>query len=457
MMNRVLRIAARDFIAVISTKGFIIGLLVMPALMALLFILGPRIFDDRNFQVEGEIAILDTTGAVLEELRNSLAPDAIAGRRLEEFRRGIAEAPEIVRGLAEAAVEQSIDEALGPAPSIALRELPAGADVEAEKAWLNEESGELRHTAMIVIHDDAVVRAPGRSEYGTYDMYVPPGLDDRVLDFIYGSLRDSIVNARMSARSLAAEDINAIVAVPRQRSVTVSQNQERETVGGFSFVLPVAFMVLMFMGIMTGGGSMLTSTIEEKSSRVVEVLLSAVSPMELMAGKLIGSIGVSFVAMGLYLALGLALLSSFALFNLFNPWLILYLLIFFTIGFFVVGSLMMAVGAAVNEMSEAQSLQMPLILIIMIPWLLWPAISRNPNSTLAVVVSFLPPLNTFGMLLRMASSQPPPYWQVWLSIGVGVASVIGTLWIAAKIFKIGLLMYGKPPDLKTLVRWVRAA
>jgi ABC-2 type transport system permease protein len=189
----------------------------------------------------------------------------------------------------------------------------------------------------------------------------------------------------------------------------------------------------------------------------VEVLLSAVSPMELMAGKLIGSIGVSFVAMGLYLALGLALLSSFALFDLFNPWLILYLLIFFTIGFFVVGSLMMAVGAAVNEMSEAQSLQMPLILIIMIPWLLWPAISRNPNSTLAVVVSFLPPLNTFGMLLRMASSQPPPYWQVWLSIGVGVASVIGTLWIAAKIFKIGLLMYGKPPDLKTLVRWVRAA
>ena len=79
------------------------------------------------------------------------------------------------------------------------------------------------------------------------------------------------------------------------------------------------------------------------------------------------------------------------------------------------------------------------------------------GATLALVVSFVPPLNSFGMLLRMASAEPPPAWQVWLSIGIGAAGVAAALWIAAKVFRIGLLMFGKPPDLRTLIRWIRAA
>jgi ABC-type Na+ efflux pump permease subunit len=76
---------------------------------------------------------------------------------------------------------------------------------------------------------------------------------------------------------------------------------------------------------------------------------------------------------------------------------------------------------------------------------------------LAVVVSFVPPLSSFGMLLRLASSSPPPTWQVWLSIAIGVAGVFGAVWVTAKVFRIGILMFGRPPDFKTLVRWLRAA
>ena len=118
---------------------------------------------------------------------------------------------------------------------------------------------------------------------------------------------------------------------------------------------------------------------------------------------------------------------------------------------------MMAAGAAVNDMREAQQLMMPMTLVLIVPWLLWMPISRNPDSVLAVVVSFLPPLNTFGMLMRLASTSPPPAWQVWLSIAIGIAGVVRTVWITAKVFRIGLLMFGKPPDLKTLWRWMRAA
>ena len=208
---------------------------------------------------------------------------------------------------------------------------------------------------------------------------------------------------------------------------------------------------------MTGSGTMLTSMIEEKSSRVVEILLSAVSPTELMAGKLLGSVAVSLVAMGLYLGIGLIALSSLSLFGLLDPWLIVYLTIFFLIAFFVVGSLFLAIGASVNELSEAQQLQMPVMLLVLSPMLLWPLVSRDPNSTPAVVLSFLPPVNPFFMLMRMASTQPPPFWQVWLSIAVGAASVAVAVWVAAKVFRIGLLMYGKPPNFRTLLRWARQA
>ncbi|HXS79812.1 MAG TPA: ABC transporter permease, partial [Gammaproteobacteria bacterium] len=205
------------------------------------------------------------------------------------------------------------------------------------------------------------------------------------------------------------------------------------------------------------GQGMLTTTVEEKSNRVMEVLLSAVSPMQLMGGKLIAHMGVSLIAMSLYLALGLVALVSFSLFGLLDLKLILYLLVFYLIAFFTIGSLMMAAGAAVNDMREAQQLMMPLMMTMMLPWMLWWPIVQNPNSMLAVVVSLLPPVSSFGMLLRIASSSPPPLWQVSLSIVLGVAGVFGAVWFSAKVFRVGILTFGKAPNMKTLIAWVRAA
>jgi ABC-2 type transport system permease protein len=216
-------------------------------------------------------------------------------------------------------------------------------------------------------------------------------------------------------------------------------------------------MMLLFMGVMGSGQGLLTTTIEEKSSRVMEVLLSAVSPMQLMAGKLLGHMAISLLALSLYIGLGLLALTSFSLLGLLEPKLIFYLFVFFIVSFFMIGSLMMAAGAAVNDLREAQSLMTPMMLILASPWLLWMPVSRDPSSTLSVIVSFVPPVNSFTMLPRMASTEPPPMWQVWLSIGIGIAAVVGAVWVAAKVFRIGLLMFGKPPDFATLLRWIRAA
>jgi ABC-type Na+ efflux pump permease subunit len=453
-MKKIFRIASREFVATVFTKGFLIGLLIMPLLIALFAILGPWLFNPRNFQVEGEVAIVDPTGKVIPELRQTLDAKGIAARR-SGF---LDQVPEGVRDVVEGQeASRAMEAAIGQVPDFRLIERPADTDIQAEKKWLIAEKDGPRRLALVVIHSDAVVPKEGNRTYGAYDLYVPAKMDELASREIRASIREAIINARILARNLDRRTFNAIARVADVQSVTVTPDEEKATVGGFNVLVPAVFGMLLFMGVMTGSGELLNSTVEEKSSRVVEVLLSAVSPMELMAGKLFGKMAAAMIGLGLYIGMGLVTLTSFAMLGLLNPWLILYLIIFFVITYFIIGSLMMAIGAAVNDMREAQSLMMPIIMLLVIPWVLWFPISRDPNSALSVALSFTPIMNSFAMMLRMASNTPPPAWQIWASVGIGVASVYATLWFTAKVFRIGLLMYGKPPNLRTLIRWARSA
>lgn len=457
-MSKVLQIAVREFVVTVSSRAFIIGLLLLPVMGAVLALVLPKVLNPANFHASGQIAVIDPDGRVTAALRAALDPAAVAKRRAADAERALEALPAEARAVAADGAERGIAAA---GVDLALVARPPDADVEREKAWLYEQPGRqpggMRHLALIVVHADAVEPKVAGQPYGTYDLYVPAQLDDRAENEIRRSLREAIVQARIRARGLDPAAIESLVNVPRVSAVTVSRDSERSAVPAFNVLLPMAFGVLLFIGVMTGGQALLTSTVEEKSSRVIEVLLSAASPMQLMAGKLLGQMAVSLVALGLYLAMGMAVLTAFTLFGLVDLKLIAYLLIFFVITYLVIGSLMMAAGSAVNEMREAQTLVTPIMLMLVFPWLLWMPISRDPNSAFSVAMSFIPPVNSFAMLLRMTSVSPPPLWQVWLSIGVGAVSVYAALWITAKVFKIGLLMFGKAPDYRTLIRWIRMA
>src|SRR5262249_15850366 len=162
----------------------------------------------------------------------------------------------------------------------------------------------------------------------------------------------------------------------RATSTTVTSVDERTTNRGFNRALPFIFGGLLVFGVLIGGQTLLTQTVEEKSSRVVEVLLSAVSPLELMARQIVGQMLVSFLVLALYIVMGLALMLSFAVLGLLDPLLVLYLLVFFLIAYLVFAAVFGAVGAVVNEVREAQSLMTPVILVLMTPWIFAPFISR---------------------------------------------------------------------------------
>ncbi len=446
-------VAKRDFVATVGTKGFVFGLFIIPAMFAMMAFAAPRLMSASSPPIRGVVAVLDPTSAVLNEFRTTVAPAAVEARRTENARRAVSQA---APGAEAVASEAAIRRAIGQIPQLEVVERPP-ADVQAAKNWLLSGTTQDARLAVVVVHPTAVTRPDASGEFGTYDLYASRTLTDASETVIHDSLRQALVNARLKASSLDQAAIEATMRVQRPQSVVVSAAGEQRMQRGLTRTLPLILGVLMFVGIIMGGQGLMTSTVEEKSSRVVEVLLASVSPFELMAGKLLAQLGVGLITIGVYVGLGFYALFQFAMLGLVDPMLVVYLVVFYILSYAVFGAVMMAIGAAVNQMTEAQSLFGPVMLVLMLPYVLSPMIGRAPNSTFSTVVSFLPPINTFAMMSRIASDAPPPAWQVWLTVLVGVAAAYAAVWFAAKVFRIGLLMHGKPPNFATLVRWARAA
>jgi len=462
-VRRIFWIAWREFLATVATKGFIIGILVMPVIIAVMVFVMPILLDDTPPRVEGELVVLDSTGVVIEDIARWLEPEAVA-RRAGDMAEAIDEAiPDVVQEIGDRAgrddlADRALQLVLAQVPDIEVVALPLDADLEAEKGPLLEGSvADGGRLAIAVIHPDAVERDSIGAPFGDYDLFVREKLDERIESELRGALRDAIISNRIRLSGLDRSEIDALTNMRRVRSTTVTRGGEQETNEVMNMLLPGGFMILLLLAVMTSGQHILLTTVEEKRSRVIEVLLSAVSPMQLLAGKILGQMCVGAVMLGLYGGMGFAALISFALLGFVDLSLIFYLLIFYLIAYFTLGSWMAAIGSAVNEITEAQSLMMPVMMTMMVPWLLWLPITRDPNGIFATVTSFLPPINTFVMLLRMSSNTPPPLWQVWVSILFGIAGVYASLWAATKVFRVGLLMYGKPPNLPTLWRWIRQA
>jgi ABC-2 type transport system permease protein len=215
------------------------------------------------------------------------------------------------------------------------------------------------------------------------------------------------------------------------------------------------YLFIMFMSMMSTSQMLLSSLIEEKSSRVVEVLLSAVSPFELMAGKILGLVAVGLTTAVVFVTvLGAVAGSTGALKAPSAPLLALFL-VYYLFGFVMYASLFASVGAACNTLKEAQTVMMPLTLVLVLPLMFWMPVAQHPDGALAVALSIFPPTAPTVMILRIAVLPSPPWLEIAGSLLLLAASVPCIVWTAAKIFRTGVLLYGKPPKLGEILRWVR--
>jgi len=460
-MNKMFAVAWREFSSTVMTKGFLIGVAIMPAITFVMILVIPLLITDKPPKINGHIAVIDRTGGVVspaittERVRQVLEKRAQASKEAvkETVDQNLPAGPisDMAKSQAGAAIEAM------ELPKIEVRILPLPSDLEAEKTPLTQgaitDGGRL---AVVVIDEFAVMPSDGKLEFGTYEIYQRTKLDDRIVEVIRSVVGPAIIKARIAASNLDPERVMALTRLEQPKSMTVTASGERKSSDGAQFIVPLAFIMLLWISSFTGGQYLLTTTIEEKSNRIMEVLLSAVSPLQLMVGKIIGQMGVGLLILVAYSALGVGAMVSFNLLDLLSAANIVYLVIFFMIAFFLIAAMMAAIGSAVSEVHEAQSLLGPVMIIFIIPLILSPAIIRNPNSPMATILSIVPPTSPFAMVMRLAAStEGVPFWQIALSIGMGLLSVCAAAWAAAKIFRIGVLMYGKPPNVGTLIKWMR--
>jgi ABC-2 type transport system permease protein len=212
-------------------------------------------------------------------------------------------------------------------------------------------------------------------------------------------------------------------------------------------------LMLMFMMVMMGATPLLNSVLEEKMQRIAEVLLGSVKPFELMMGKLLGTVGVSFTVVAIYVFGGIVAANRLGAadhvpFNLL-PWFAAYQVA----AILMFGAIFIAIGSACNDLKEAQSMMTPVMLVVCLPMFVWFQVIKEPLSSFSTAISFFPPCTPMLMLLRQATPSGVPAWQPWVGLVLVVLFTLLCVWMSGRIFRVGLLMQGNPPKLRDLARW----
>jgi ABC-2 type transport system permease protein len=228
------------------------------------------------------------------------------------------------------------------------------------------------------------------------------------------------------------------------------------------FMIPFMFAMLLGICIVVGGQYLLQGVAEEKESRILESLLCSATPQDLLAGKLIGLGGAGLTLVGAWMAMGGIVGSPGLLFAagqmpLRVPGGLLVLaFVYFVLGYLFYGSIMTGIGAMTSNMREAQQFSVMFTFMNFVPMLFLQMIMAKPDGPAATTLSLFPPTAAVAMLLRlaMANSDVPP-WQVALSLALLAGAGWFAIWASARIFRIGLLMHGKTPNLPEILRWVR--
>ena len=456
MMRKILSTAIREFKATALTRAFIFATFILPVIIWAVLggIAALGLFDAKPAPIVGTIAVIDRTegDVVLSRLEKRFAPESIRAEYEADIEAAIERlrenAPEGVP-MPEAQIREAAEAAVGPVPEVTLETLPDDTDPESKNQALA--GGDL--IAVLAIGQAAIDDPPGE-----YRLIKAQRVKARVSDKIVDAVDDAVIEQRFENESLDLARIDTLRQPPRTRGLTVSTTGEAAKGGeAVEKLIPIASIVIMMMAIFTGAGYLLTSTVEEKSSRVMEVLLSAISPMQLMVGKLIGQGLVGLTTFLVYSALAIFAAIQWDVFQFITATSLVLLVVYFLMGYFMYAALFGAVGSAVSDMREAQALQGPLFGVIALA--IYPAIFagiNDPNNTLSKVMSYIPVSIPFIMPMRVSNPAEPASWpEIAASLVIGWGTVIALTWASAKIFRVGVLMYGKPPSLLGLIKWMR--
>jgi len=426
-MHNVWTLVKREYLERVRSRSFVIFTLVMPAIMAGVVLI-PATLDQMSTGGERKIVIV----------ANNPQLASVVGQQLGNPR------------------TQTQPEELGKARAAKLYSIRVDTDTsEAERARLGQQVNAGQITGFLWLTDDAL--ATHSVVYSTRE-----ASDFTQSRELRNAISTGIARYRLSQKGMSGPDVDAVLTPIRLDTMRIEKGHQGAS-GTAVFLTAFAMVMLLYSVVLIYGLAVMRSVIEEKSTRILEVLLSSVTAKELLAGKIIGvgAVGLTQIVVWVVFALifsvpGLVAAKSFlGEMHIPMPAMIAFA-VFFLLGYLLYSAMYAAIGAMVNTDQEAQQMQWPALIPLVLGVVLMNAVIQHPNSAMAFWLSMVPFFAPILMLLRIVIEQPP-LWQILLCLGLMLATIYGLLSLASRIYRVGILMYGKRPTWPELRRWLRYA
>ncbi|MCB9089493.1 MAG: ABC transporter permease [Calditrichae bacterium] len=414
-MRKTLKLIKREFISKVFSKGFVISTVLGPIIIMGFYYI-PAYFRSHDEARPQVIQIVDYSGVVGERL-----PD-LFDDKLENGQPRFVLSPVAVAAYENdpETFHQSIEDGIG--------------DV------------------LLILPEDIL-------EHGTATYMATSVTQFDLIRLVRQRIGAAVNQLRLQNAGLDPQQVRQLTMPVGLKTVKISSGEAEEK--GFESEWPVTivFLTILYMTILIYGAAVMRGVLEEKTSRILEILLSSGNAFQLMLGKLFG---VGSVGLVQYVAWAVIAYGSFFLVNQsspemikyvdFSPGTFFYFVLFFLLGYFQFSALYAAVGAMCSNQEDAQALSSPITFLIIIPFLI--TVSLDANSSLAQILSLLPFFAPMLMFMRVQLSNPAG-WEIALSVGINVLAILLFTWLAAKIYRVGTLMYGKRPSLREVARWLK--
>jgi len=449
-MKKFLAVVKREYIQRVRTKFFVVATILGPVIMAS-FVVLPMLLASIRTGGPTRLAVVDESGKVYERFR-----DALNRPRGEDEEQPAKVSPsQAVNANQQDRMKQTAQDS---EPGFTVEQFSLdGRSIDQARAQLGERVRKSELDGYVVIPKN--ILADGKAEFyarNTGDIFTRETVEDR--------LSNAVRDERLAEKNINQKDLREANKRVSLASTKIGEKGEEKIAGSglVGFLVVFGFGFLIYMTVLLYGQMVLGAVVEEKETRIAEILFSSIRSFPLMMGKLVG---VSLVALSQLSIWGLA----FAALTLaaaargipmalprVPAAMFLYLLLYFLMGFFIYATIYAVIGSMVTTTQEGAQLAMPVMAILAIS--LWSslAVIRSPNSSLAFWGSMFPFSAPITMLVRIVT-ETPPLWQILLSLGIGIATIVGLVWLASRIYRIGMLMTGKKATIPEVWRWVRQA
>jgi len=437
-MHKFWTVLRYEYAQVVKKKSFIVGIFLTPVLMAF-FIVLPTYFAHKAPSSTESVAIIDAGGiGVGNQLASRLRSDTLQDLKTPAFE-----------------VKQIF--AVSPEDSTRFRQIE-----DSLRSVINDK--ELKYLVVILANaersDSSVYLVTNSSSFTSINQF------ERKLSEILASHRLQASNVNLP--------VDSVLHLTHRIDLTIRDTKGEAIPFQVRYFGALVLVMLIYIMILTYGMMVMRSVIEEKTSRIMEVMVSSVSPFQLMMGKVIGLGAAAFTSVAIWVVFGVALyFGSGALAIpidpstsklIFHPVVVVFFVLFLISGYLLYSTLFALVGSIVNTEKEAQNYVMPITISIILPVILGLSVVQEPNSALATTLSFIPLFAPTMMMMRIVFVAPAatsfsPFSGILgesiLAFLVVVLATVGLIWLTAKIFRIGILMYGKRPTLPELIKWLK--